>query len=96
MIEEMVVCKWNQMRIWAMNAVGISGEIAAQREGARNARSSSALPRLPGRRGNAIRARGHKIEFFQRSQEVGQSLPPVHNAIAKPSVSVRGYFFFVL
>jgi hypothetical protein len=34
MIEEMVVCKWNQMRIWAMNAVGTSGEIDAQRENA--------------------------------------------------------------
>ncbi len=32
MVEEMVFCKWNQMRIWAMTAVGLSDEIAAQRE----------------------------------------------------------------
>lgn len=32
LVEEMVHCKWNQKRIWAMTAVGLSDEIAAQRE----------------------------------------------------------------
>jgi hypothetical protein len=32
LVEEMVHCKWNQMRIWAMTAVGLSDEIDAQRE----------------------------------------------------------------
>jgi hypothetical protein len=32
LVEEMVHCKWNQMRIWAMTAVGLSDEIEAQRE----------------------------------------------------------------
>ena len=32
MVEEMVVCKWRQMRIWGMTAVGISDEIEDQRE----------------------------------------------------------------
>jgi hypothetical protein len=32
LIEEMVHCKWNQVRIWAITAVGLSDEIAAQRE----------------------------------------------------------------
>jgi hypothetical protein len=32
LVEEMVHCKWNQMRIWAMTAVGLSDEIDAQRD----------------------------------------------------------------
>jgi hypothetical protein len=32
LVEEMVHCKWNQMRIWGIAAVGISDEIEDQRE----------------------------------------------------------------
>jgi hypothetical protein len=32
MIQEMVHCKWRQMRIWGITAVGISDEIDGQRE----------------------------------------------------------------
>jgi hypothetical protein len=32
MVEELVVCKWRQMRIWSLTAVGLSDEIADQRE----------------------------------------------------------------
>jgi hypothetical protein len=49
LVEEMIVCKWNQMRIWAITALGISDEIATRHEKAPDMLNRS-LPSLPSAR----------------------------------------------